>query len=133
MSKDKINHISDEKYYLRKKCIMEAAEIIFAKKGFYAATVDDIASEARIAKGTIYLYFKNKEDLFLSIVEKSISNIIYIITKELENEGNFIKKLNIILIKQLQFFENNKNIFKIFISGEQEGRLTIKNKKAGKR
>jgi len=44
--------------------VLQAAEKLFAKKGFYPTAIDDIAKEARLAKGTIYLYFDSKEDLF---------------------------------------------------------------------
>ena len=45
--------------------IIDAATKIFAKKGFYKAKVAEIAKEARVADGTIYLYFENKEDILI--------------------------------------------------------------------
>ena len=50
--------------------ITEAAIAVFAERGFHAARVSDIARRAGVADGTIYLYFKNKEDLLLSIFEE---------------------------------------------------------------
>ena len=49
--------------------ITDAAVAVFAERGFHAARVSDIARRAGVADGTIYLYFKNKEDLLLSIFE----------------------------------------------------------------
>jgi TetR/AcrR family fatty acid metabolism transcriptional regulator len=49
--------------------ILEAAEGVFAERGFYAAKVADIAKAAGVADGTIYLYFKNKDDLLVSLFE----------------------------------------------------------------
>jgi len=46
--------------------ILEVAETVFAEKGFHATKVDEIASRAGVAKGTVYLYFKSKEHLFFS-------------------------------------------------------------------
>ena len=52
----------------RKKDILEAAKKIFALKGFEKATLDEIAVEAEYGKGTLYNYFKNKEDIFISLM-----------------------------------------------------------------
>ena len=51
----------------RKSDIVDAAERIFFEKGYENATMDDVANEAELSKGTLYLYFKNKEDLYLAI------------------------------------------------------------------
>lgn len=51
----------------RKNAIIDAAEKVIFSKGLDAATMDDIAEEAEFSKGTLYLYFKNKEDLYLAI------------------------------------------------------------------
>ena len=53
---------------IRKK-IIDAAVKLFAKKGFYETTVNDITKAAKIAKGTAYLYFKNKLSLYVSVIE----------------------------------------------------------------
>lgn len=49
------------------KRIIEHATAVFAKKGYNAATIEDIAVKAKIAKGTVYQYFKSKQDLFLAV------------------------------------------------------------------
>jgi len=49
--------------------ILESALRLFARKGFYNAKVSEIASDAGVADGTIYLYFKNKDDLLISLFE----------------------------------------------------------------
>ncbi|SPD74694.1 Transcriptional regulator, TetR family [uncultured Desulfobacterium sp.] len=52
--------------------VLVAAERIFAKKGYRAATMAEIANEARVAEGTIYTYFENKQDLLFSLPQKRI-------------------------------------------------------------
>jgi len=60
------------KKILRRESIIQAAIEVFSKKGFHAAGISEIAKRAGVADGTIYQYFKNKEDLFFSIpVEKT--------------------------------------------------------------
>jgi TetR/AcrR family transcriptional regulator len=51
----------------RKNDIIDAAERVFFNLGHEIATMDDVAQEAELSKGTLYLYFKNKEDLYLAI------------------------------------------------------------------
>ncbi|MBF0303746.1 MAG: TetR/AcrR family transcriptional regulator [Desulfamplus sp.] len=51
----------------RRKQIMEAARKVFSAKGFNRATMEEIAGEAELSPGTIYLYFKNKEELHTSL------------------------------------------------------------------
>lgn len=56
----------------RMRAISAAALDVFSAKGFAAARLDDVAAAAGVAKGTIYLYFKSKEDLLESIVQNTI-------------------------------------------------------------
>ena len=51
----------------RRQQIIVAAKKVFSQKGFNKATMDDIASEAELSPGTLYLYFKNKEELYASL------------------------------------------------------------------
>ncbi len=59
-------NVSDE----RKTQILNAAEGVFTKKGFDQARMDDIAEETGLSKGTLYLYFKSKEDLIFAILDR---------------------------------------------------------------
>jgi len=54
----------------RKNQIMNAAEQVFTKKGFDEARMDDIAEQTGLSKGTLYLYFKSKEDLVIAILDR---------------------------------------------------------------
>jgi AcrR family transcriptional regulator len=58
--------VSDE----RKSQILDAAEGVFTKKGFDEARMDDIASKTGLSKGTLYLYFKSKDDLIVAILDR---------------------------------------------------------------
>ena len=55
--------------------ILAAAERVFAKRGFFAARVSEIAKEAGVADGTIYLYFKSKDDLLISLFESRMKQV----------------------------------------------------------
>lgn len=56
--------------------ILDAATKVFAKRGFFAAQVADVAKRAGIAAGTVYLYFKSKDDLLLSLFERTMRQAI---------------------------------------------------------
>ena len=59
----------------KRERILDAAETIFAKHGFFAAKVSDVAKEAGVADGTIYLYFKSKDDLLISLFERRMAQV----------------------------------------------------------
>jgi len=60
--------------------ILDAALSVFAEKGFAAARMDDVAQRAGVTKGTIYLYFSSKEELFKSLVRAAIGGTLEQVT-----------------------------------------------------
>lgn len=73
--------------------IIQAATRVFAKKGFYNAKVADVAKEAHVADGTIYLYFKNKDDLLISIFEESMDNFTATVRDKMQGLSDPVEKL----------------------------------------
>jgi len=67
---------------LRRSDILDAAGRIFARSGFENATIQDIAKEAQYAAGTVYLYFKDKESLYFSLLEEKLADIISLVKKK---------------------------------------------------
>ncbi|MFH0841741.1 MAG: helix-turn-helix domain-containing protein [Bacteroidota bacterium] len=59
----------------KKSLIMDAAIILFARDGYHATSISNIARHAGIAKGLMYIYFQSKEELLSSIIEKTVSEI----------------------------------------------------------
>ena len=78
---------------LRSEEIITAAEKVFFSKGFDLSTMDDVAEEAELSKGTLYLYFKSKEDLHMAVARRSIRILRAITLKATEGEGNALQKL----------------------------------------
>lgn len=64
--------------------IIDAAERIFSKQGYYQTSMQDIADEAKVAKGTLYYHFKSKDELFVELLESGTGYI----TKELQKSFN---------------------------------------------
>jgi TetR/AcrR family fatty acid metabolism transcriptional regulator len=74
--------------------ILDGALRAFAKKGFYNTKVSEIADEADVADGTIYLYFQNKDDLLISLFEDKMEWVIERIRDEMANvEGDVLEKV----------------------------------------
>ena len=65
----------------RRRLIINAAEKVFAAKGFSGATVENIAEEAELSPATLYLYFKNKDELYASLNLKMLK----VLTEKMEN------------------------------------------------
>jgi AcrR family transcriptional regulator len=59
----------------RREAILEAARAVFAEKGLRASTIDDIAEAAELGKGTIYLYFKSKEQVFAALKLEGLTRL----------------------------------------------------------
>ncbi len=59
-----------------KERILNAAMRLFVKKGFFETTVDEISRSAKIAKGTVYLYFKDKSDIYIAIMENQLNSAL---------------------------------------------------------
>src|SRR3982751_5583765 len=78
--------------------ILDAALACFADKGFAGTRMDDIAARAGITKGTMYLYFKSKEELFKALARQSIGERIAAITQQLEGaDGPAAEQLRFVL------------------------------------
>jgi TetR/AcrR family transcriptional regulator, fatty acid metabolism regulator protein len=77
----------------KRSLIADAAIEVFADKGFHQARVSDIAKRAGVADGTIYLYFKNKEDLLLSIFEQKMDELLTGLGQVLEGVEDPVERI----------------------------------------
>lgn len=77
----------------RKEEIVKAAEEVFFSKGFDKSTMDDIAEQAELSKGTLYLYFKSKEDLHMAVAHKAVSMLSEAAAGIENGEGSALEKL----------------------------------------
>lgn len=117
MNLQKLSRREREKQNRRAE-ILQAAWEVFASKDYDSATIDDIAAAAELSKGTLYLYFQNKADLFLSTLEMGLEKISSIIQEVVSASDDPIVGLKEIVKCLLGFFEENLGFFKI-LSSEQ--------------
>ena len=85
--------------------ILEAARKVFARKGFHEAKVEDIAEAAGVAKGTVYLYYDSKRDVYIAALKFGIAQVS---TPE--------EKLKALIAAKLAYFDENRDFFKIYYS-----------------
>ena len=93
--------------------IIRAATKVFAKKGFFNARISDIAKEAKVADGTIYLYFNNKFDILISVFEQEIGKLVEQIKALLSKEENPQKMLEIFITRHLTEMKKNRNLAEV--------------------
>src|SRR5438045_312242 len=77
--------------------ILEAARKVFAKKGFNEATVDDIAAAARVAKGTVYLYYRSKREVYFAALKFGIAQMYAALVDQLQGVSAPEDKLRVLI------------------------------------
>lgn len=99
----------------KKKLILKVSEKLISKKGYSKTTIDEITKKAGIGKGTFYLYFKDKDDLFFSIVKEEFENLMVRIREEVEGINDFFERLKKGIEIYLEYHEKNYAFFKILL------------------
>jgi TetR/AcrR family transcriptional regulator, fatty acid metabolism regulator protein len=94
--------------------ILRAAVRIFAKNGFYDTRVSEVAKAAGVADGTIYLYFKSKDELLLSLFEDRVEALLAFMKLELPKQGSAPLKLRRIIELQLGLLEGERDLAEVF-------------------
>lgn len=94
--------------------IIKAAVKVFAEKGFYNARVSEIAKEANVADGTIYLYFKNKDDILISLFEEEFGKLVENMRKEINKEKDALQKIKRFAVSHLSFVAKQQQLAEVF-------------------
>ena len=90
--------------------ILEAAIKVFAELGFFQATIAQIAKEAGVADGTIYLYFKNKDDILVQFYQYKTRQIFERFREAVNQPKTAEEKLRCLIQVHLQEFQNDRNM-----------------------
>ncbi|MGM0874838.1 MAG: TetR/AcrR family transcriptional regulator [Bacillota bacterium] len=92
------------------KQIIDAAVIVIAENGYHQAQVSKIAKQAGVADGTIYLYFKNKEDILVSLFQEKMGIFIEKIEEEIRFEQTAAKKLYTLIEKHFSLLAEDHHL-----------------------
>ncbi len=93
--------------------ILEAAIKVFAAEGFYNAKVSQIAHAAGVADGTIYLYFKSKDDLLINLFEDRMERVNANLREAIDTESSAIARLKRIVSLHLELVEQNREMAEV--------------------
>ncbi len=96
--------------------ILEASVNVFADHGFHQSTVSQIAKKAGVADGTIYLYFKNKEDILVQIFNYKTKQIFERFREVVDSADNPIEKLRSLIRRHLQEFQQDRNLAVVYLA-----------------
>lgn len=102
----------------RKKKIMQVAMQLFSEKSYHDVTIDEVATKAGVAKGTIYLYFESKEKLYLEILENGFESIESLIEREVAKTDPASEKLKKVLRLIFGFYRQNLDVLRILSRDE---------------
>lgn len=102
--------------------ILAAARKVFATKGFRDATVDDIAAEAGIAKGTVYLYYPSKKEMYLAALKQGLAELQQRTAAAMQSAAGAREKLRAFVRTRMEYAEADRDFFRIYHS--EFGNLT---------
>ncbi|MEP6653358.1 MAG: TetR/AcrR family transcriptional regulator [Myxococcales bacterium] len=110
MATAKVKRRTDDK----RQRILDAAVQVFARKGFFASRVSDIATAAGIADGTVYLYFESKDDLLIKLFDEVMGEHIEAARQELARVDDAAARLRVIADHHLGMLGRNPELAVVF-------------------
>jgi len=94
--------------------ILDAAVAVFAEKGFFTSRISDIADRANVADGTVYLYFKNKEQILMTAINTAFDAFMRHARTELEKLTSPAERLRRLAFLHLDALGSNRNLAVVF-------------------
>jgi len=114
----------------RRQEILDAAEKLFAQKGFFKTTLAEIAAASEFGMGTIYQFFSSKDEIYFTLFTEKTEQLFSLIENTLSRFDSSLDKLRALVTTAFGFFEDHRDFFKIFISG-RSGFEPIANEELG--
>ena len=105
----------------RREEILDAAETIFFSKGISESTMDQVAEEAELSKGTLYLYFKNKEDLYFGITERALNLLTEEFSKSIDPNSTGLEQVKQIGQAYYKYSFEHNNYFNTILKFDSSG------------
>jgi TetR/AcrR family transcriptional regulator len=102
----------------RRNSILDAAEKMFFSKGLENTTMDEVAEKAELSKGTLYLYFKNKNDLFHGVVARALDMLYNLFKTAKDKEKTGLGQIKAIGAAYYEFYKKEPNYFAALLHQE---------------
>lgn len=100
----------------RRRSILDAAEQVISERGLWATTMEDVAREAELSKGTLYLYFDNRDALCAALAERSIRCQLDDLEQAMEGAESGLGRLRAVLEFYRELFGARPHLFRMAIS-----------------
>lgn len=110
----------------RRSEILSAAECLFSKHGFFKTSMAEIAGAAQFAMGTVYRFFKSKEDIYISLVEAKVEELIALLEDRVSQANSATEKIQAVIKVKLAFADKNRDFFRIYVSEWSGFEWTVK-------
>ena len=113
-------------YEARRQDILSAAESLFSKNGFFKTSMAEIASASQFAMGTVYRFFKSKEEIYISIVEDKVEELVGLLDEKVGRAKTASDKINTFIQVKLAYADRNRDFFRIYVSEWSGFEWTVK-------
>src|SRR5579863_8375696 len=100
----------------RRTGILKAARKVFARHGYDGATMDDVAEACSIAKGTLYLYFKSKRQIYLGVLREDLQSLREATWQAIQSASTAEERIHAFIAVRFDFFERHRDFFRIYNS-----------------
>jgi AcrR family transcriptional regulator len=107
---------------LRRAEIIAAALKVFAKKGFGSARAEDVATQARIAKGTLYLYFDSKEAIYEAALAHAMTQLQALVEERLETAATTEERIRVFVSSRMEFWSAQGELYRMVMTVGREKR-----------
>jgi TetR/AcrR family fatty acid metabolism transcriptional regulator len=115
----------------KRQRIMQAAEKLFSSRRFHEITTDDVAREAKVGKGTIYRYFRDKDDLFFETANSGFEELCQLLREKVSRKAAFSRQLLETCVQISEFFVRRRELFEMMQS--EDGRMSLEMGRLGRR
>lgn len=104
--------------------ILMASEKIFSLKGYFNATIEEIAREAEFSVGTIYNFFGNKETLYQEVILSIIESVFEDFVREILTEPDPVEAIRLLIRLRLRQYEQHQGLFHVIVESMPTGRFS---------
>lgn len=105
----------------RRAEILIAAQKVFASKGYDATRMEEIAKAARLAKGTLYRYFKSKDAVYQATVQGALDKLAEVTDTHVQAASDFAGKLTAFISVRIAFWHEHQQLYRIILSINRQG------------
>jgi AcrR family transcriptional regulator len=112
----------------KRQSIQTAVIRLMCREGFDAVTMERVAQEVGIAKGTVYLHYRDKQDLLDAVKETALEPLSSKLDEVVRTEGDPERRLRMYSLRYLTYFDENRDLFRILIYERAASRVTMANR-----